>query len=1121
MAFTPHPVVFSVELRANLHAAGDTKVEFSWFDTAEIHSLSQAVQGIPPLSQWEDVEGTKLFKKDFTMQSCLGLALGLQQANMEVSFLSAAGARFGCSNLRLCPLLMNKSLKTTRFSCSLPGLLQFEISVSTDVDVLSEHMMNELQPLWIHLKAIKNLPDDAWLPKETKGVMATCYAALSTSTEPLREHLFPSSTEIVKHDIRAKFQGHDMVYFLGRANAPHRVRDWLTNDLFAIEVHDRDKLNVSTEDGQSDPQFPHGICYFSFADLLKPNVHFVELRSDVYPVRGNAKIRYKELRKAGLPCETLLQKETRERIGKLAETGERREVAPEYFSSGCFCQITATRKCPLLPAAELQKIEEEPLVDALVSKETLVEDEEAIFTATDDSGRKVFRFRPPTPEEGDSIPPGPWRHSLEDARKDQEGDNNHRLRGIDKRYEKFSRLVVILDVKNAEICRRILDCIQERNLEATKLTGTPNCVKVLQNRDLTEDEQADLSFDFLSGFIIMDSEVRIIVLEGLREGEAWKALKDILPREKANEAKFKIFAHDDIGFPYRLYGSFSLQLKQIRLRQPLHILTRKPPLYDLTTTDAGIYRSLTKLRDMTRARRLQFAKSTFPTAQDIVTLEILYGDYMSDTELLGGFGPDPTAKTKKMVAAEETALETATLKPEYSRKTLKRSLDTTNEGYDNVLTLRRSMTTPDIKRRNVQKVKERSRENAATQELQGKVKPDLSFLEEKEIYLYSSQKLNTTVLQKAHMRKQMMPHKENRMWTYSPVYNSCSFELEEEHIGRPRCVLREDDRSKEREEPWRLPKARPIIEYRQPTRDLTAYRSAELEEEWAENEWHIMLLCEGRHLPVSKTESFHADKVPHLREETLRPFDANMIDNEPPTFGPEPIYKTVHKPDDYIGDYLKDLNLTEKNSEEKKEIGPHILKFMDKQTREKITDLDRTEDILKDPPEQAGIQFEKRKYVPQRLRKKYGTSSAPNLEVYPTSINISENWNEASPHIEFETRMRGNHDTAPFNVKTGCYVPRHGVTDLGTFPTLRSKRSFACGELTPAPWKHAAQSRPQPVDEDYERRYLSNKDFDRYSGNPRSLAREDFVCKNAARAAIESRNGPLWEPPHLKHQLVS
>ncbi len=68
------------------------------------------------------------------------------------------------------------------------------------------------------------------------------------------------------------------------------------------------------------------------------------LRSDLYPIRSNVKQRYKELKSEGLDPRTLLNKETRETVAKLASTSELREFEPEYMDYGSFVQIRLVRQ---------------------------------------------------------------------------------------------------------------------------------------------------------------------------------------------------------------------------------------------------------------------------------------------------------------------------------------------------------------------------------------------------------------------------------------------------------------------------------------------------------------------------------------------------------------------------------------------------------------------------------------------------------------------------------------------------------------------------------------------------------------------------------------------------------
>ena len=115
----------------------------------------------------------------------------------------------------------------------------------------------------------------------------------------------------------------------------------------------------------------------------------------------------------------------------------------------------------------------------------------------------------------------------------------------------------------------------------------------------------------------------------------------------------------------------------------------------------------------------------------------------------------------------------------------------------------------------------------------------------------------------------------------------------------------------------------------------------------------------------------------------------------------------------------------------------------------------------------------------------------------PITVRNDESWTETAPYIEMETRGRGNDSDAPFNVRTGAYVQRHTNYETPNFEaTLGTKRSFHVGTLGPAPWKHTSanfsdQTRSKfkttvlnktlKQSYDYEHKYVSNRDFFRYS----------------------------------------
>jgi hypothetical protein len=64
---------------------------------------------------------------------------------------------------------------------------------------------------------------------------------------------------------------------------------------------------------------------------------------------------------------------------------------------------------------------------------------------------------------------------------------------------------------------------------------------------------------------------------------------------------------------------------------------------------------------------------------------------------------------------------------------------------------------------------------------------------EREVYIYSGQRFQSSDLQKQYMRSKMWPLQKTTMWTYSPIYNSCAFEFQDVQTGRPGNVAMRED----------------------------------------------------------------------------------------------------------------------------------------------------------------------------------------------------------------------------------------------------------------------------------------------------------------------------------------
>ena len=86
--------------------------------------------------------------------------------------------------------------------------------------------------------------------------------------------------------------------------------------------------------------------------------------------------------------------------------------------------------------------------------------------------------------------------------------------------------------------------------------------------------------DVVCGFQILDEHCRMIVVEGL--AGALQRLSDAVPRASANDKACRILNNLDVCFHRRLYTAFNVDLKKIRLRDPLPILCEMPEIYNRT-----------------------------------------------------------------------------------------------------------------------------------------------------------------------------------------------------------------------------------------------------------------------------------------------------------------------------------------------------------------------------------------------------------------------------------------------------------------------------------------------------------------------------------------------------------
>mmetsp|Transcript_75253 Transcript_75253/g.166229 ORF Transcript_75253/g.166229 Transcript_75253/m.166229 type:complete len:1206 (-) Transcript_75253:73-3690(-) len=1046
-------------------------------------------------------------------------------------------------------------------SVGIAGLYSLEVFVITDKPMLSQEMLTRLMPACFRVEMVRGLPNEKSLPDTAKEVFVEVYPKLSSCSEALRETCPRMQSERRPHNTSADFTD-PVVWLLGFA-APHALREWLQHEGLVVEVHDRDPKDKVVPGGETIERKPihhHGVARFPLGPLLELETLELALRSDVCPFRGDKKKRRAEaLSIDSLHASGLLDEEGRQKMAR-REGLDKREDTTDYHSLGTVCTLRAALAVPVPKHLQIQEEEEQVHHKHWETTEHAA-GEGHVFTAKNLRSQPSSPSASPTKwapkaepcraKVGDAV--GPWRRNQQEAAEDEEKllaseDLEHTQAiaqelidaaptgassGLDCRFERYGRIFLMCtEGSDGEVIRAVLGTFHGLNAALLGLGPEDGEFKL---RELSQEEQEDPHLDLLTGFCILDGRSRYFVMEGLREGHSWPQLLEVIPR--GPDAP-KLLHNSNIGFGERLYASFGPQLKQVKIRGSLEKLSSRSSLYSwnrsVTEADAAANEAPKQLMALKSLERLRATREDghFPRALQIKQLQVLYGAFLSDQEL-EGYPAEEAIKVKttkrndrdsrRSLAAGDarrSLAETATQKGVLeeaiatgaltgggtirfqSRKTLKEGLDQTNQHYERHSELRKTASLQNFLKTNKELVRSQSEANVRLHDLLGRKRERETPFLEGEVFLYSSQRLNSAELQKDWMRKHMEGHESEKVWTYNPIYMSQNFEfagaanpgVPQPPPPRPNDTyarLEKDDRKV-----WRgVYHARPSEAYRKPPRDLDPSRAELLHEPFEEAEWFRINLGEHRTKPVAVHETFELSKVPHHRRYTQTPFDSqHMLLGQNYDFGPKSGFESVHyhgrAPGEGVEDQYLEPNVKEMEAAKSKIRFHHEMRVWTKgQTRYGVTDTDRHEMVLKDDPT-----------LPLR-----GRVDDP----LPESIRTMEEYHEMGrPDLEWHARLRENDSSAPLDVNTGAYIKRD--PEVGT-----SKRSCMSGGLTRAPWRHEGTIKTGKSVASVT--YVSDHDFNALTKPPRSRFCEDQLWKSASRTVItkkERSEGLQYKRPH-------
>lgn len=151
-------------------------------------------------------------------------------------------------------------------------------------------------------------------------------------------------------------------------------------------------------------------------------------------------------------------------------------------------------------------------------------------------------------------------------------------------------------------------------------------------------ERADRMLDYLGGFELMDSEMRMFIIEGL--GGPDRGMHQFYlanERQRPNDKKFKMLYNPQVRFKNRLYMDFQVAIKKIRLRDPLTKIMGAPDIYLRSKVPEDMYDTLQKFAEMRKLDRASLVRdlNLFPVTQNLLTLERKYGDSLNFEDLNG------------------------------------------------------------------------------------------------------------------------------------------------------------------------------------------------------------------------------------------------------------------------------------------------------------------------------------------------------------------------------------------------------------------------------------------------------------------------------------------------------
>ena len=196
----------------------------------------------------------------------------------------------------------------------------------------------------------------------------------------------------------------------------------------------------------------------------------------------------------------------------------------------------------------------------------------------------------------------------------------------------LERFIYVTNYLDSNFMQNLKQLFEEINQTAFNLKS----VKEIYTKGLTEEEKDNNEIDYISGFQLIDKNIRITILEGIT-GKAMKKIKEGLPKTQMNNKNYMIFADSTVLFNKRLYSKFDLSLKYIKLRETLSNILQTFDIYTKANKYRQIYDAFLNFGSILKAQTLKEISEAklFPDAESLLLLERKYADILNDEDMTG------------------------------------------------------------------------------------------------------------------------------------------------------------------------------------------------------------------------------------------------------------------------------------------------------------------------------------------------------------------------------------------------------------------------------------------------------------------------------------------------------